>query len=76
MEKPSLQSRFTLLRSKFFPAKFPFSKDKRKIWREKIILQKSEFYFAKDRGPSIFNQKNTEDSNAITYLTYNVLSCR
>jgi hypothetical protein len=30
-EKPSLQSRFTLLPSKFFPAKFPFSKIQKKI---------------------------------------------
>jgi hypothetical protein len=41
MEKPSLQSKFTLLKSNFFPAKIPFSGYKRKIWREKI-------YFAKE----------------------------
>jgi hypothetical protein len=44
MEKPSLQSRFTLLTGKFSPPKFPFPKYKRKIWREKI-------YFANKRGP-------------------------
>ncbi len=38
---------------KFFPPKFPFPKYKRKIWREKINLQKSEFYFAKERGPCL-----------------------
>jgi hypothetical protein len=42
-EKPSLQSKFTLLKSSFFPLKFPFPKFKRKIWREKI-------YFAKERS--------------------------
>jgi hypothetical protein len=51
-EKPSLQSRFTLLPSKFFPAKFPFSKKtKEKFGGKKFTLQKSEFYFAKERGP-------------------------
>jgi hypothetical protein len=37
--KPSLQIKFTLLKSKFFPAKIPFSK-----------IQKNEFYFAKEEG--------------------------
>jgi hypothetical protein len=30
MEKPSLQSKFTLLKSKFFPAKIPLSKIQKK----------------------------------------------
>jgi hypothetical protein len=37
----------------FFPPKFSFPKYKRKIWREKLTLQKSEFYFAKTRGPFV-----------------------
>jgi hypothetical protein len=39
--KTPLQSRFTLLKSKFFPAKFSFYKIRKKN------LQKSEFIFAK-----------------------------
>jgi hypothetical protein len=46
-----LQNKFTLLQSNFFPPKFPFPKYKGKIWREKITLQKSEFYFANEQGP-------------------------
>jgi hypothetical protein len=49
MEKPSLQSRFTLLQSKFFPAKIPFSKIQKKNLES--TLQKSEFYFAKEQSP-------------------------
>jgi hypothetical protein len=39
MEKPSLQSKSTHLKSKFFPAKIPFSKiqKKKKQWIAKII---------------------------------------
>jgi hypothetical protein len=48
MEEPSLQCIFTLLPSKFFPAKIPFSKKQKKNWREKITWQTSEFYFAKE----------------------------
>jgi hypothetical protein len=44
MEKPSLQSKFTLLKGNFSPPKFPFPKKAKEIWREKI-------YFAKERGP-------------------------
>jgi hypothetical protein len=44
MAKTPLQSRFTLLKSKFFPAKFPFSKIQKKNLAGKI-------YFAKERGP-------------------------
>jgi hypothetical protein len=51
MEKHSLQSKFTLLKSKFFPAKIPFSKIQNKNLAEKITLQKNDFYFAKERGP-------------------------
>ncbi len=40
LEKPSLQSRFTLLPSKFFPAKFPFSKIQMKNLAEKNLLCK------------------------------------
>jgi hypothetical protein len=53
-EKPFLQSKFTLLQSKFFPAKMPFSKIQKKNLAGKNTLQKSEFYFAKERG-SFFN---------------------
>jgi hypothetical protein len=41
VEKPSLQSKFTVLKSKFFPAKIPFSKIQKKILAGKI-------YFAKE----------------------------
>jgi hypothetical protein len=41
MEKPSLQSEFTLLKSKFFPAKIPFSKIQKNNLAEKN-------YFAKE----------------------------
>jgi hypothetical protein len=50
--KPPLQSKFTLLPSKFFPAKISFSKKNEKFGGKKIALQKSEFYFAKEQGPS------------------------
>ncbi len=39
---------FTLLKSKFFPAKFSFSKIQEKNLAGKNTLQKSEFYFAKE----------------------------
>jgi hypothetical protein len=42
-EKPALQSKFTLLKSKFFPAKIPFSKIQKKNLAGKV-------YFAKERG--------------------------
>ncbi len=45
MAKTPLQSRFTILKSKFFPAKFSFYKIQKKILAGKNILQKSEFYF-------------------------------
>jgi hypothetical protein len=48
MENPSLQSKFTLLKDNFFPAKIHFSKIQNKIWREKLTLQMTEFYFAND----------------------------
>jgi hypothetical protein len=54
MEKPSLQSKFTLLMSKFFPAKIAFSKiQKKKFGGKKFTLQKTKFHFAKERGPEI-----------------------
>jgi hypothetical protein len=53
LEKPFLQSKFTLLKSNFFPAKVHFPKYKRKIWREKI-------YFAKKRGPQKLSLKKTK----------------
>jgi hypothetical protein len=37
-----------LCKVNFFPPNFPFRKYKRKIWREKNTMQKSEFYFAKE----------------------------
>jgi hypothetical protein len=47
-----LQSKFTLLPRNFFPAKIPFSKIQKKILEGKnFFWQKSEFYFAKERGP-------------------------
>jgi hypothetical protein len=55
LEKPPLQNKFTLLQSKFFrfPAKISFSKIQKKNLAGKK-LQKSEFYFAKERGPIYF----------------------
>jgi hypothetical protein len=41
--KPALQSKFTLLKSKFFPAKIPFSKIQKKNLAGKN-------YFAKEKG--------------------------
>jgi hypothetical protein len=40
MAKTPLQSRFTLLKSKFFPAKFPFSKIQKKNLAGKIYFEK------------------------------------
>jgi hypothetical protein len=40
MEKHFLQSKFTLLKSKFFPAKITFSKIQKKIMAEKELLCK------------------------------------
>jgi hypothetical protein len=46
MEKPSLQSKFTLSKSKFFPAKIPFSpfpfSTKEKFGGKKFTLQRNE----------------------------------
>jgi hypothetical protein len=46
--KTPLQSRFTLLKNKLFPAKFSFYKIQKKNLAGKNTLQKSEFYFAKE----------------------------
>jgi hypothetical protein len=40
MEKPSLQSKFTLLKSKFFPAKIPLFKIQKKNLAGKNLLCK------------------------------------
>jgi hypothetical protein len=40
MEKPSLQSKFTILKSKLFPAKIPFSKMQKKNLAGKIYFAK------------------------------------
>jgi hypothetical protein len=40
MEKPSLQSKLTLLKSKIFPAKIPFSEIQKKILAGKNLLCK------------------------------------
>jgi hypothetical protein len=47
LAKTPLQNRFTLLMSKFFPAKFSFYKIQKKNLAGKNTLQKSEFYFVK-----------------------------
>jgi hypothetical protein len=46
LEKSSLQSKFTLLKSKFFPAKIPFPK----IHQKNLV---GKIYFAKERGDFI-----------------------
>jgi hypothetical protein len=47
-----LQSKFTLLKSKFFPTEIPFFQNtKEKFGGKKFTLQKTEFFFAKERGP-------------------------
>jgi hypothetical protein len=51
LAKTPLQSRFTLLKSKFFPTKFPFFKIQKKNLAGKI-------YFVKERGPIKFNKKS------------------
>jgi hypothetical protein len=55
MEKPSLQSKFSLLKSNFFPAKIPFSK----IWREKN-------YFAEEGGPFVI-ERFSDVTNHLTH---------
>jgi hypothetical protein len=39
MEKPSLQNKFTVLMSKFFPPKFPFQNTKEKIGGKNFLCK-------------------------------------
>jgi hypothetical protein len=55
MEKPSLQSIFTFLPSKFFPAKYPFSKiQKKKLAGKNLLCKGTRSFFILSNVTKVF----------------------